>query len=214
MGSTVIGAIPYPETMDPTTVPAHLRAAFEAIMQGIPPRFGSVAERTAAYATLGVTPATGALCYLASAARYETYNGTAWGALTGAWGDWVPTLSNLTQGSGTVVAQYRSDGETMDWFFRFVFGAGSAVGTDPAWSLPITPAAIYPVAEGFGSFPGRAHLVDAGTGARPGNLFHPTSTTVGVNFWNATPTITQVTATVPWTWAVNDSISAWGSCEI
>lgn len=123
---------------------------------------------------------------------------------------WVPTLTNLTLGSGTLIAEYTRVGKVIDWYLRFVFGAGSAVGTDPTWTLPATPASFYPVAEGFGTFPGEAHLVDSGTGARKGNVIHPTTTTAGVNFWNATPTIAQVTAIAPWNWATNDSITAWG----
>ncbi|MGE5827715.1 MAG: hypothetical protein ACM30G_05035 [Micromonosporaceae bacterium] len=144
-------------------------------------------------------------------------NGDDWSAITGeltalsaVLSDWSPILTNLTQGSGTITAKYTRVGKVVDWYFRFVFGAGSAVGTDPTWSLPATPASFYPVAEGFGRFPGEAHLVDSGTAARPGNLFHAAATTVGVTFWNATPTVATVTATAPWTWATNDSIAAWG----
>lgn len=131
-------------------------------------------------------------------------------ALTAVPSAWTPTLTNLTQGSGTVTAKYRRIGKGIDWYFRFVYGAGSAVGTDPTFTLPATPATFYPVNEGFGSFPGEAHIVDASGAARAGNIIHPTSTTAGVNFFNATPTLTQITATVPWTWTTSDSITAWG----
>ena len=144
-------------------------------------------------------------------------NGDDWGAVTGALSalssvpsDWPPTLTNLTQGSGTVTAKYRRVGKAVDWYFRFLYGAGSAVGTDPSWTLPAAPASFYPSGESFGNFPGVVHLIDASTAARQGHL-NVAGSTVTITFWNATPTLGQVTATAPWTWTTNDSITAWGS---
>ena len=131
-------------------------------------------------------------------------------ALSGVPSDWAPTLTNLTQGAGSLTAKYTRVGKVVDWYFRFVYGAFSAVGTDPTWTLPATPASFYPVNEAFGNFPGQARLVDASGASRQGNLHHPASTTVSVTFWNATPTIAQVTATTPWTWTTGDSLTAWG----
>lgn len=131
-------------------------------------------------------------------------------AQTGAPGTWVPTLTNLTLGSGTLKATYRQVGKWVDYHFRFVFGAGSAVGTDPSFTLPATPSADYPT-ESFGTFPGRVHLLDATTAGRPGALTRTGSATVAIGQINATPAVAQVTATSPWTWTTNDSLIVDGS---
>lgn len=134
-------------------------------------------------------------------------------AMLAAWTDWVPTLTNLTKGSGTVVARYMQVGKTVHWYFQFVFGAGSAVGTNPMFTLPVAPAAHYTSsASAFEGFPGTVHLTDSATAARQGHV-SLSGSTVTVTFWNSTPTLAQVTSTAPWTWAVGDAITAWGTYE-
>ena len=56
----------------------------------------------------------------------------------GAWTTWTPTWTNLTLGSGTVTALYKQVGKTVHFNLRFVMGAGSAVGTAPNFTLPLT----------------------------------------------------------------------------
>ena len=84
MGSTVIGGVTYPEMLDQPLVPSDLRRVAEEVMRSAMPRFASAAERTAAYATLGITPTRGATCWLDSALRCEVYVGAnGWAALPG-----------------------------------------------------------------------------------------------------------------------------------
>lgn len=133
--------------------------------------------------------------------------------LTGAWTDWSPTLTNLTVGGGgSVTARYRELGKTLDFRFKFVFGAGSAVGTDPQFTLPATAHAGYAFLE---DTMGRAVLYDNGTAVRSGELrFVPGATVVIMQVTAATGNHTSVTATSPWTWATGDSLAAYGTIEL
>src|SRR5258706_593917 len=63
---------------------------------------------------------------------------------TDAWTTWSPTLTNLTLGSGALTAKYRQVGKTVDIRGRFVYGIGSAVGTDPSFTLPVATALPIP----------------------------------------------------------------------
>src|SRR5678815_1966659 len=51
------------------------------------------------------------------------------GGLTDSWSTWSPTTANLTLGNGTITARYRMSGKTGDFFFSFVLGSTSAIGT-------------------------------------------------------------------------------------
>jgi hypothetical protein len=113
-------------------------------------------------------------------------------------------LTNLTLGNGTVKSTYWNVGPIYDFHFRFDLGSTSAVGTNPSFTLPATPSPDFPV-EAFGTFPGRVHLLDAGTGARQGTLSLNGASTVAAVWWNGT-TLTQITATSPWNWTTGDAL--------
>lgn len=132
--------------------------------------------------------------------------------LVATWPGWNPTLTNLTVGAGgTLTANRRIIGKTVDWYFQFIFGTGSSVGTNPAFTLPATPASFYPQFASFGTFPGTVHLNDAATASRQGNLSLSGTSTVTITYWTAVPTLAQITSTVPWNWGTGDSITAWGT---
>jgi hypothetical protein len=57
-----------------------------------------------------------------------------------AWQTWSPTLSNLTQGNGTIEAKYIQIGKTVYFRFTFILGTTSAVGSIPTITLPVTSA--------------------------------------------------------------------------
>ena len=130
-------------------------------------------------------------------------------ALTDSWTTWVPTLTNLTQGSGTLTAKYRRVGKTVDFRFLFIFGAASAVGTSPQFTLPVAPHSDYAAAAG--AFLGSGYLIDASGGARDGAPLYVSGSTVTIQFWNATPANTGVTSTGPWTWATGDILEVHGT---
>lgn len=132
-------------------------------------------------------------------------------ALTAAWTVWIPTLTNLTPGNGTQTARYRRVGNTVDWYWQFLNGSTSAVGTSPTFTLPAAPASSYVATNP--AFPGGVHLLDTGVAERQGTLKISSGSTVGITFWNATPALAAVTATAPWTWGTGDYITAWGTYE-
>lgn len=134
-------------------------------------------------------------------------------AISTAWSTWVPTLTNLTLGNGTQTARYRRVGKTVDWYWRFVLGSTSAVGTDPTFTLPAVQAAHYASGSGDSFFPGIVRLVDSGVTTRQGDFTLSSSQTLRLVSWNATPALAQITSTAPWTWGTGDSMLAWGTYE-
>ena len=131
-------------------------------------------------------------------------------ALTAADGTWTPTYSNLTTTGATISLGYRQIGKWVDYYWQFIFGSGSAVGTMPSLTLPVAPASRYSTGS-TGAFPGQVHLLDSGTADRQGTVKISSGSTIVVYFWNATPTLTNVTSTAPWTWATGDTITIAGT---
>lgn len=131
-------------------------------------------------------------------------------ALTDDWTTWSPTLANLTVGSGTLTTEYKRLGKTVDWRFRFLYGSGSAVGTAPSFTLPVTPHASYSTPY-FGM--GAGMMLDSGTTTRQAVLSMNTLGTVVIEWLNATPAQATITSSAPWTWTTNDSIYLWGRYE-
>lgn len=131
-------------------------------------------------------------------------------ALTAAWTSWTPTLTNLTQGAGgTVSAKYRRTGKTIDFRFLFIYGTGSAVGTGPQFTLPAAPSSDFVATAG--AFIGSGYLIDNAGSARPAIGLYVSGSTITIQFWNATPTNTGITATVPWTWNAGDILELHGT---
>lgn len=130
---------------------------------------------------------------------------------TAAWVTWLPTLSNITQGNGTVTATYRQVGKTVDYRFRFIMGTTSAVGTNPGFTLPVAPHSTYLAFRAIMS--NAVALVDVGTTTYPGALLITAGSAVYFN--HLAPALTAVTATVPFTWtAANfDELIASGTYE-
>jgi hypothetical protein len=128
-----------------------------------------------------------------------------------AWTAWTPTLTNLTLGSGTVVAKYQQIGKTVKFRFEFTLGAGSAVGTSPTFSLPVIAASMsaYDIV-------GRSTLNDTGTRQYLGFVNLPNTTTAGITAEAADSSYVYafgITATAPHTWATTDVITAVGQYE-
>ena len=136
-------------------------------------------------------------------------------AESGVWSDWTPTLANITQGSGTVVAKYKRVGKHVHYRFVFTLGSGSAIGTSPTFTLPATPHADY-VSATFGGVPlGRLWMLDSGAGAWEGTvlcLATNVATLVYSNEVGASSSNT-ITATAPFTWTSPDRLNAFGTFE-
>lgn len=125
-------------------------------------------------------------------------------ALTSAWTSWSPTLTNLTQGSGTLSGKYRRVGKTVDFRLLFVFGAGSAVGTNPTTTLPVTPHADY-ITSNLSNGIGDIRILDVSAGGlfNTNHFYYSGSSTWTIN----------VSATTPMTWASGDQLLIRGTYE-
>lgn len=130
-------------------------------------------------------------------------------ALTSAWSTWVPTLTSLTQGNGTVVARYRRLNKTLDWHFKFLLGSTSVVGSDPTFTLPATPASTYATGEMLTI----CTLLDSGTAFKQGIVDRQAGAVVRPMWLSAGATV-SITATVPHTWTTGDFIACQGTVEL
>lgn len=135
---------------------------------------------------------------------------------SGLWTEWVPSFTNLTVGDGSVTALGRLDSGTFDFHLLFELGATSAVGTAPQFTLPYNLSLTYfPTAGvpkvGSGSA-SNAGVADYDLSLRVVSVTTPDTVgwvVIGVNGLHA-----NVTATVPFTFGVGDSLSAFGSVQI
>lgn len=121
----------------------------------------------------------------------------------GLWTTWTPSYTNLTIGDGTVSARYFRLGKWICAEWSFTLGSTSAVGSGPTVSLPVT-AISYPTGAHIGS--GNAYD-NTGPAAYPMATYFNSTTTVLLRVHDVTGTYavdTNVTATVPFTWATND----------
>lgn len=132
-------------------------------------------------------------------------------------GTWTPTLTAITVGAGggagLVVARYRfNDAGMVDYRFKFKLGSASAIGSNPAFTLPVAPHASYGA---FEDSIGLGILKDASAGAaRQCQVFISSGSTAQINGWDpATGGSTAITATAPWTWTTSDTMAASGSYE-
>lgn len=132
-------------------------------------------------------------------------------AATSAWSTWNPTLTNLTQGNGTITAVYRRLGKTLDYSFKFKLGSTSAVGTGPKFTLPANVNSRYVNLE---DTLGNGILLDSGTANRFATVFFSSGATVEIVHYSTTGTITTTTATAPWTWTTNDCMAVQGTVEL
>ena len=56
---------------------------------------------------------------------------------------WNPTLTNLTVGNGTLLAEYKTLGPLVFGRFKFQLGTTSTVGTSPTFTVPVTAKSNY-----------------------------------------------------------------------
>lgn len=132
-------------------------------------------------------------------------------ANTSAWTTWVPTLTSLTQGNGTITAVYRRLGKTLDYSFKFKLGSTSAVASAPKFTLPASLASRYAAIE---DEVGTGILLDSGTANRGATVFFSSGATVEILSYSTTGVVTTITATVPWTWTTSDCLAVHGTVEL
>lgn len=132
----------------------------------------------------------------------------------GYWIDYSPSWTNLSVGNGTVTARYTQIGKTIHFHVELVWGGTTSITGTPRATLPVVTSANY---KQFTSIIGHAGYFDTSSGA----------VTVGLLWWydndemwfdvqNAASTYTggtNVSSTVPWTWATGDRMAVSGSYE-
>jgi len=141
-------------------------------------------------------------------AKLQSGTGSTW-----AWQTWTPTLTNLTIGNGALGSnRYIQIGKTVHFSLNILFGTTTSMSTAPKFTLPVTARSVS-------NFPwGIANYLDnsAGNLTYIGQVTFDSTTVARLAVTNASATyatIESVTATVPFTWAVSDSINIFGSYE-
>lgn len=133
-------------------------------------------------------------------------------AANAAWTSWTPTLTNITQGNGTVTAKYSQIGKVVFFKFFFVLGSTSAMGSIPTISLPVTAAAL--VSGSDNKIDGKVEVKDASTGdAYTGEIFLNSTTVARPTYLNVNAVNVNISATAPMTWATSDVLGLAGSYE-
>lgn len=134
-----------------------------------------------------------------------------------AWQTWSPTWTNLTVGNGTQVAKYIQVGKTVFFELSLVWGGTTSVSGTPNFSLPVTLSSSYIVGSPNGGYLGQANYLDAGTAAYVGCLRILTTTTLQLQVETASTTsttISDVSSTLPFTFATGDKMFAFGFGEV
>lgn len=121
------------------------------------------------------------------------------------WTSWTPTWANVTTTSATIAANYARVDDTVFFIVTFVLGASSAIGTAPTFTLPVTAG---------NTFLGNARFFDDDAGVNyEGRCDLASLTTAGLACATTSGTYltrTGLTASIPFTWATDDSITATG----
>jgi hypothetical protein len=145
-----------------------------------------------------------------TAAQMNTYVRDNLKAVGDAWTSYTPTLVNVTQGNGTLVAKYVKAGRWVAFYVSFTLGSTSSIGGAAVTvTLPFTAAAV-----GAGSLWGQ--LTDTGT---QNYAVFPiwTSTTVvtptAINTAGTYGAAAGVATTVPFTWGNTDLLLIGGTYE-
>jgi hypothetical protein len=170
------------------------------------PVFADATARDAAFGGTGEkTLAEGQMCYLESPTEtLQFYNGSAWITFGGAYIDVssTQTFSGFTKGNATVLSKYTKIGDFVHFFGAVTLGSTSSITGSLDVVLPIT-------AEGGFLYNPSASLVwDNSPGTLyPGITINVSTTSLRfvVLLVNGTyASNSDVSATVPFTWAVND----------
>ena len=133
----------------------------------------------------------------------------------GAWTSWTPTFTNLAGGTITY-AKYTQVGKAITFRLKYSLGGAGVSG-----AVSLTPPVARKTASGGyetnDSITGTAVFTDVSTGALAyGPLLFNASGNLATFVWNASTTflsISNLTSTVPFTWASGDAIVIAGTYE-
>lgn len=124
-----------------------------------------------------------------------------------AWQSWSPTLSGgWANGNGVWDAKYVKLGKTVTFNAQFTIGSTTTKGSNILFSLPVTSKDSYFLS--FDAFCSpNAQLIAFRNATTTGNI-------VCINSAGTYATRATITATVPLTWATNDTITIRGTYEV
>lgn len=148
------------------------------------------------------SPSSGEAAYGQTEDTLWVHDGTGWIVLHEPWQSYTPTLTNITQGSGTVVGAYQRRSGGVQFEAMFTFGSGSAMGTNPALGLPFDADDIRAsqLQVGIDDADGGANIAFHSPVAAGGD----TVTLVAVSSSGTYAGSASITSTVPITWATGD----------
>lgn len=144
--------------------------------------------------------------HLPSSAELQTWYQTLQ-AMTDPWTPYTPSLTNITQGNGTIVGSYIQVGKFVTYRFTFTFGSTSSFTGTISFGVPVTPLDA--------NWAGSAFLFDSSTAAnrQPAILNGTTTSTqihsAGIGGGGSG----VVNATAPFTWATGDVIKGSATYE-
>lgn len=128
--------------------------------------------------------------------------GTAIAAARAAWTAYTPALTNAAVGNGTITGRYLQMGKTVFFTAQFTLGSTSAVGTQPTVSAPVAGQAASYVVAGQ-AYDSSANALYTIVGSLP-----TSGTAIRLGSGGG-----DVTASVPFVWAVGDNIVLSGVYE-
>lgn len=155
------------------------------------------------------SPTEGMFAYLTASDHLTIYNGSAWVITDTSWNSYTPTLYGFTQGTGaTTQAYYARIGKTVVVQGYITMGTTAPTFTSQMQiSLPVDQAS-----SNRSSSVGTAFMRDVSGAASYLGSIYLTSTPGRISFQavNASgtyATLSNVTGTVPFTWALDDYFS-------
>jgi hypothetical protein len=161
--------------------------------------------------TSGTRPTTGLyeglFIYETDTDKVFVYSGSSWVTVASRWTSWTPTLTNLTLGNGTMVAEFTEVGDTVHYHFRCTLGSTSAMGTNPQFSVPVTIGSGYGVVT---SIMGVANLDEAGVSGRLAIPLYVSTSAIRISYPDANNVFQSITSSAPFTWGAGDVIDASG----
>ena len=129
-----------------------------------------------------------------------------------AWTDYTPTTTGITVGNGTLNGKYLKIGKTIIWSTYFVLGTTSAVTGTPTFTFPFTAQGNVVGPQMFCQFIDAAPVLNLYPG-----MVSPSTTLAqcfAINTAGTYALYTGPSATVPFTWAVNDQILVAGVFQL
>jgi hypothetical protein len=122
----------------------------------------------------------------------------------GTYTSFTPTWGNVTVGNGTSTGYYCQINKLIHWSCELLFGSTTSITGNVQIDYPVTPDDFYQAASGA-----QCVFEDANGTDYYGALFRSSATTSTVRVFNSSGTYvspTNVTSTVPFTWASTDRL--------